>query len=71
MRVDKKEHRAVHVADPDLDGAGVEIESALLVDFGVRIERGEDLDADYRERARRRLDEECSLPVPVPATRHQ
>jgi hypothetical protein len=34
MRGDKKGHRAVHVADPDLDGAGVKIESALLVEIG-------------------------------------
>jgi hypothetical protein len=30
MRGDKKGHRGVHVADPDFDGAGVKIESALL-----------------------------------------
>jgi hypothetical protein len=46
MRSDKKGHRSVEVANPDLCGAGVEIESAFLVDLGGRIGRGKDLDAN-------------------------
>jgi hypothetical protein len=42
MMSNKKGHRSVEVADPDLGGAGVKIESAFLVDLGGRIERGKD-----------------------------
>ena len=46
MRSDKKGHRSIEVANPDLCGAGVEIESAFLVDLGGRIGRGKGLDAN-------------------------
>jgi hypothetical protein len=48
MRNNKKGHRSVDIADPDLGGAGVKIESAFLVDLGGRIGRGKDLDANIR-----------------------
>ena len=46
LRGGKKGHRAVEIADPDFAGAGVEVESALFVDFRLDIRRGNDLDAD-------------------------
>jgi len=42
----KERHRAVEVADPDIGGAGVEVEGAFFVDLGWGVRRGKDLDAD-------------------------
>jgi hypothetical protein len=42
----KERHRAVEVADPDLGGAGVEVEGAFFVDLGWGVRWGKDLDAD-------------------------
>ena len=39
-------HGAVEVADPNLDCACVEIESAFFVDLALGVRRGKDLDAD-------------------------
>ena len=46
-RTDKKRHGAIEVADPDLSGTGIKIESALFVDLGLRIGGGENLDTDF------------------------
>ena len=43
----KKGHRTVEVADPDLGGAGVEIESAFFVHLALGIRRGKDFDTDF------------------------
>ena len=43
----KKGHRTVEVADPDLGGAGVEIESAFFVHLALGIGRGKDFDTDF------------------------
>jgi hypothetical protein len=43
----KERHRAVEVADPDLGGAGVEVEGAFFVDLGWGVRWGKDLDADF------------------------
>jgi hypothetical protein len=48
IRTNEKSDRSVEVANPDLGGAGVEIESAFLVDLCGRIGRGKNLDADFR-----------------------
>jgi hypothetical protein len=48
IRANEKGDRSVEVANPDLGGAGVEIESAFLVDLCDRIGRGKNLDADFR-----------------------
>ena len=45
---DKERHRAVEVADPDLVGAGVEVERALFCNLGRGVRRGKDFDADFR-----------------------
>jgi conjugative transfer signal peptidase TraF len=50
----KKRHRTVEVADPDLGRAGVEIESAFFVDLGRSIRSGKDLDAHRRSNGKRR-----------------
>jgi type IV secretory pathway protease TraF len=42
----KERHGTVEVADPDLGGAGVEVEHAFLVDLGGGIRWGKDFDAD-------------------------
>ena len=42
----KERHGTAEVADPDLDGAGVEVESAFFVDFGGGIGEGKNLNAD-------------------------
>ena len=42
----KERHRAVEVADPDIGGAGVEVEGAFFVDLGWGVRWGKDLDAD-------------------------
>jgi hypothetical protein len=41
-------HGAIHVTDPDLGGAGLEIESPFFVDLGRGIRSGKDLYADRR-----------------------
>ena len=64
MRSDKKKHRSVGVTDPDSPGAGVEIESAFLVDLGDRIGRGKDLDANVGN-ALEQADEGYFLFAPV------
>ena len=46
VRTDKKVDGSVEVTDPDLGGAGVEVERALFVDFRWKIGGGNDLDAD-------------------------
>ena len=43
----KKGHRTVEVADPDLGGAGIEIESAFFVHLALGIRRGKDFDTDF------------------------
>jgi hypothetical protein len=42
----KERHGTVEVADPDLGGAGVEVERAFFVDLGGGIRWGKNLDAD-------------------------
>ena len=42
----KERHGAIQVADPDLAGAGVEIEGAFFVDLGWGVRRRNNLDAD-------------------------
>jgi hypothetical protein len=42
----KKRHGAIEVADPNLGGAGVEIERAFFVDLGSWVRRRKDLDAN-------------------------
>ena len=42
----KESHEAVEFADPDLGGAGVEVEGAFFVDLGGGIRWGKDFDAD-------------------------
>ena len=42
----KERHRSVEVADPDLGGAGIEIEDTFFVDFGYRIRGGKYFNAD-------------------------
>jgi hypothetical protein len=49
----KKRNRTVEVADPDLRGAGVEVEGAFFVDFAWSVRWGQDLDADGRGRRKR------------------
>ena len=46
IRTKKKRHGTVEVADPDLGGAGVEVERAFLVNLGGGIRWGKDFDAD-------------------------
>ena len=46
MRSRKEGNRPVQSTNPDFTGAGVEVESALFVDFRWKIGRGNDLDAD-------------------------
>ena len=48
MRTDKKRDRAVKVANPNLGGTGVEIESTFFVYLDVGIGGGAYLDADFR-----------------------
>jgi hypothetical protein len=40
-------HRPFEVADPNLDGAGIEIESAFFVDLSWGVGRGKNLHADF------------------------
>ena len=40
IRTNKKSDRSVEVADPDFGGAGVEVESAFLVDLGWGVRWG-------------------------------
>jgi len=42
----KERHGSVEVADPELGGAGIEIEGAFFADLGWGIGWGKDLDAD-------------------------
>ena len=49
----KKGHRAIEVAGPDLGGAGVEIESAFFVDLGRGIRSGKDLYTNRRSTGKR------------------
>ena len=42
----KERHGTVEVADPDLVGAGVEVERAFFVNLGGGIRWGKDFDAD-------------------------
>jgi len=42
----KEGHGAIEVADPDLGGAGVEIERPFFVDLGSYVRRRKDLDAN-------------------------
>ena len=44
----KKGHRTVEVADPDLGGAGVEIESAFFVYFALGVGGRKHFDTDFR-----------------------
>jgi conjugative transfer signal peptidase TraF len=46
VRSHKKGNGAVEVANPDLGGAGVEVQCALFGDFGARIGRGNNLNTD-------------------------
>ena len=46
IRTKEKSDRSVEVADPDLGGAGVEVEGAFLLDLGWGIRWGKDFDAD-------------------------
>ena len=42
----KERHGAIQVADPNLDGAGVEVEGPFFVDLGSCVRRRKDLDAN-------------------------
>jgi hypothetical protein len=42
----KERHGSVEVADPDLGGAGIEVEGAFLLDLGWGVRWGKDFDAD-------------------------
>jgi len=42
----KEGHGSVEVADPDLGGAGIEVEGAFLLDLGWGVRWGKDFDAD-------------------------
>jgi hypothetical protein len=44
----KERHRTVEITDPNLGGAGVEIECALFVDFASGIRGGKDFDTNLR-----------------------
>jgi len=44
----KKGHRTVEVADPDLGGTGVEIESAFFVYFALGVGGRKHFDTDFR-----------------------
>ena len=46
VRSHKKGNGAVEVANPDLGGAGVEVQSAFFGDFGARIGRGNNLNTN-------------------------
>jgi hypothetical protein len=46
VRSDKKGNGTVEVANPNLGGASVEVQSALFVDFGARIGRRKNLNTD-------------------------
>src|SRR5436309_15818358 len=48
INTNKKRHRTIEVADPDLGRAGVEIESAFFVDLALGIRRGKHFDTDFR-----------------------
>jgi hypothetical protein len=50
----KKRHRAVEITDPDFGGAGVEVEGAFVVDFGSRVRRREEINANRRSGGKRR-----------------
>jgi hypothetical protein len=50
IRTNKKRHRSIEVADPNLGGASVEIQGALFVHFGLSIGRRKNLDTDFRGR---------------------
>ena len=49
----KERHRAIKVTDPDLSGAGDEIEGALFVDLGWGVRSRKDLYADRRGSGKR------------------
>ena len=42
----KEGYGSVEVADPDLGGAGIEVEGAFLLDLGWGVRWGKDFDAD-------------------------
>ena len=44
----KKRHGTIQVTDPNLDGAGVEVEGAFFVHLALSVRRGEDFDTDFR-----------------------
>jgi hypothetical protein len=48
IETNKKRHRTVEIADPDLGRAGVEIEGAFFINFSRRIGSGKDFDANGR-----------------------
>jgi len=48
IRSDEKRNRTVEVANPNLGGAGVEVECAFFADLGGRIRGRNNLDANVR-----------------------
>jgi hypothetical protein len=49
----KERHGSVEIADPDLGGAGGEIEGAFFVDLGWGVRSGKDFDANRRSSRKR------------------
>jgi hypothetical protein len=47
IRTNKKRHRTIEVADPDLGRAGIEVEGAFFVDLGCGVRWRKDFDADF------------------------
>jgi len=45
---DKKRHGTIEVADPNLGGAGVEIERTFFNDLALSVRRGKDFNTDFR-----------------------
>ena len=48
IATNKERHRTVEVADPNLGGAGIEVENTPLTDFRRGVEAAYDFDADLR-----------------------
>jgi len=47
IRTNKKGHRSIEVADPNLGRTGVEVQGAFFVDLGWSVRWGKDFDTDF------------------------
>jgi len=47
IRTNKKGHRSIEVADPNLGRAGVGVQGAFFVDLGWGVRWGKDFDTDF------------------------